>query len=62
MHYWVFSMCTSCLQPQAVRHAYLVVHVEALDIAPVALNHINEVIHCAVLLEQELHHRHQTVP
>jgi hypothetical protein len=34
--------------------SHLVVHVEALDVAPVALNDINQVIHSAVLLEQQL--------
>jgi hypothetical protein len=35
-------------------HVHLVVHVEAAHVAPVALDHVDQVVHAGVLLEQEL--------
>lgn len=41
-----------CVPSSSMTH--LVVDVEALDIPPVALNHVNQVVNTAVLLEQQL--------
>eukprot|EP00955_Chlamydomonas_euryale_P007091 75113-Chlamydomonas_euryale.AAC.1 len=37
-----------------MRPTHLVVHVEALDVPPVALNHVDKVLHRAVLFEEQL--------
>jgi hypothetical protein len=46
------------LNAVALLAAHLVVHVEALDVTPVALNHINQVVNSAVLFEQQLQQQH----
>jgi hypothetical protein len=44
--------CEGVLRPAP----HLVVHVQAAHVAPVALYDVDEVVHCAVLLEQQLRH------